>query len=244
MVATNAFGMGIDHPKVRYVFHLQLPESLESYFQEAGRAGRDGNYSAAMILYNDYDKILIKKQFLDSRPNTDQIKSLYRSLCNFFQIPYGEGEFSSHSFNYLEFCKHYHLNTLTTYNGLTALERLGIIQLSKQFGRKSILKFEMSSEKLIKYLDQHPSIAIIGKTILKINAVKNYLEVKMAKHLKNTGKWGGFLILIGALLPVPFSITCVAAGMIKYPLKGVVLFGLFRFVRFALYAWAIFNVVN
>jgi membrane protein YqaA with SNARE-associated domain len=84
----------------------------------------------------------------------------------------------------------------------------------------------------------------IGKTILKINTVKNYLEVKMAKHLKNTGKWGGFLILIGALLPVPFSITCVAAGMIKYPLKGVVLFGLFRFARFALYAWAIFNVVN
>ena len=84
----------------------------------------------------------------------------------------------------------------------------------------------------------------IGKTIQKINTVKNYLEIKMAKHLKNTWKWGGFLILIGALLPVPFSITCVAAGMIKYPLKGVVLFGLFRFVRFALYAWAIFNVVN
>ena len=84
----------------------------------------------------------------------------------------------------------------------------------------------------------------IGKTILKISIVKNYLEIKMAKHLKNTGKWGGFLILIGALLPVPFSITCVAAGMIKYPLKGVVLFGLFRFARFALYAWAIFNVVT
>lgn len=84
----------------------------------------------------------------------------------------------------------------------------------------------------------------IGKTILKIKGIKNYLELKMAKHLKNTGKWGGFLILIGALLPVPFSITCIAAGMIKYPLKGVVLFGLFRFARFALYAWAIFNVVN
>ena len=89
-------------------------------------------------------------------------------MCNFFQIPYGEGEFSSHSFNYLEFCKHYHLNTLTTYNGLTALERLGVIQLSKQFGRKSVLKFKISSEKLIKYLDQHPSIAIIGKTILRM----------------------------------------------------------------------------
>tara|TARA_R110002073_G_scaffold89852_5_gene212465 strand:- start:33579 stop:34193 length:615 start_codon:yes stop_codon:yes gene_type:complete len=84
----------------------------------------------------------------------------------------------------------------------------------------------------------------IGKTALKIASVKNYLEVKMAKNLKNTGKWGGFLIIIGALLPVPFSITCMAAGMIKYPLKGVLLFGLFRFARFALYAWAIFSVVK
>ncbi|MDA0758072.1 MAG: VTT domain-containing protein [Bacteroidetes bacterium] len=84
----------------------------------------------------------------------------------------------------------------------------------------------------------------IGKTILKISAVKKYLEIKMVKHLKNTSKWGGFLILIGALLPVPFSISCIAAGMIKYPLKGVVLFGLFRFARFALYGWAIFNVVT
>ena len=84
----------------------------------------------------------------------------------------------------------------------------------------------------------------IGKTALKIASVKNYLEVKMAKNLKNTGKWGGFLIIIGALLPVPFSTTCMAAGMIKYPLKGVLLFGLFRFARFALYAWAIFSVVK
>lgn len=84
----------------------------------------------------------------------------------------------------------------------------------------------------------------IGKTILKITSVKNYLEIKMAKYLKNTSRWGGFLILIGALLPVPFSITCVAAGMIKYPFKGVIFFGLFRFLRFALYAWAIFSVVS
>ena len=84
----------------------------------------------------------------------------------------------------------------------------------------------------------------IGKAILKIASVKNYLEIKMAKYLKNTIKWGGFLILIGALLPVPFSITCMAAGMIKYPFKGVVFFGLFRFLRFALYAWAIFSVVS
>ncbi|MFL0062075.1 YqaA family protein [Tenacibaculum maritimum] len=84
----------------------------------------------------------------------------------------------------------------------------------------------------------------IGKAALKILSVKEYLEVKMAKNLKNTSKWGGFLIIVGALLPIPFSITCMAGGMIKYPLKGVVLFGLFRFLRFAIYAWAIFKVVN
>ena len=84
----------------------------------------------------------------------------------------------------------------------------------------------------------------IGQMVLKIDSVRTYLEVKMAKHLKNSKKWGGFLILVGALLPVPFSISCMAAGMIKYPFKNVVLFGLFRFARFVIYAWAIFQVVD
>ncbi len=84
----------------------------------------------------------------------------------------------------------------------------------------------------------------IGKAALRIPRIKNYLEGKMAKHLKNTSKWGGFLIIVGALLPVPFSMTCIAAGMIKYPIKGVILFGLFRFARFALYASVIFKVVS
>lgn len=84
----------------------------------------------------------------------------------------------------------------------------------------------------------------IGKASLKINSFRNYLENKLTKHLKNTSKWGGFLIVVGALLPIPFSITCLTAGMIKYPFKGVVLFGLFRFARFAIYALAIFQMVD
>ena len=84
----------------------------------------------------------------------------------------------------------------------------------------------------------------LGSLTLRIESVKNYLEIKMAKNLKNTKKWGGFLILVGALLPLPFSIACVAAGMIKYPFKNVAFVGLFRFARFAIYAWAIFKVVN
>jgi membrane protein YqaA with SNARE-associated domain len=84
----------------------------------------------------------------------------------------------------------------------------------------------------------------IGKAVLKVRVVKKYFEDKMYKHLKHTSKWGGFLIVVGALLPIPFSITCLAAGMIKYPLKGVLIFGSLRFVRFAIYGAAIFNMVS
>lgn len=83
----------------------------------------------------------------------------------------------------------------------------------------------------------------IGKSITKIPSVHEYLEVKMAKHIKNTRKWGGFLIVVGALLPIPFSITSIAAGMIKYSFTNYLLFGLLRFLRFYLYALAIFNLV-
>ncbi|PQJ79663.1 YqaA family protein [Polaribacter porphyrae] len=84
----------------------------------------------------------------------------------------------------------------------------------------------------------------LGRMTLKIESISDYLEVKMAKNLDNTKKWGGILILVGALLPLPFSIACMAAGMIKYPFKNVVFFGLFRLLRFAIYGWAIFKVVH
>ncbi|WP_416442165.1 YqaA family protein [Leeuwenhoekiella sp. A16] len=83
----------------------------------------------------------------------------------------------------------------------------------------------------------------IGKASTKITAVHEYLDVKMAKHLKNARKWGGFLIVVGAILPVPFAVSSLAAGMIKYPFTKYLLFGLVRFVRFYLYALAIFNLV-
>lgn len=82
----------------------------------------------------------------------------------------------------------------------------------------------------------------IGRAALKVERVHNYLEVKMAKHLKNARKWGGFLIVVGALLPVPFALTSIAAGMIRFKFSYYLLFGLLRFVRFAIYGAAIFSV--
>lgn len=168
MVATNAFGMGIDHPNVRFVIHIQIPESIESYFQEAGRAGRDGDYATAVLLYNEHDKIYVKNQFVDSLASPKDLKKIYHTLNNYFQIPYGEGEFTQHSFSFTEFCKTYSLNTLLTYNGLNSLDRLGIIQMSQEFGRKSIVQFIIPSETILRYFEKDILVSIIGKTILRL----------------------------------------------------------------------------
>ncbi len=168
MVATNAFGMGIDHAGVRLVVHAQLPDSLESYFQEAGRAGRDEKPAYAVLLYESYDKQLLKKQFLESQPSVKELKKLYRTLNNYFQISYGEGVFTEHQFSLTRFCQTYSLPILNVYNGLQALDRIGVLQLSQQFGRKSKIQFLVTSEVLLKRFEENPSFSMIGKTLLRM----------------------------------------------------------------------------
>lgn len=167
MVATSAFGMGIDKPDVKTVIHINLPESIESYFQEAGRAGRNGKKAFAVILKNKSDVAMVKSQFLDTLPTSDFVKLLYRKLCNYFQISYGEGADTTHQFNFNHFCKTYKFNGLLSYNALQFLDRTSVISLSKQFNRHTLVQFTVSNNSLFSYLKTHQHLSMVVKSILR-----------------------------------------------------------------------------
>ena len=168
MVATNAFGMGIDKPDVKTVIHFNLPESIESYFQEAGRVGRNGKKAFAVILKNNSDSILVKNQFLSVLPTVGFVKQVYRKLCNYFQIPYGEGEYITFDFEFNTFCKTYDFSSILCYNALLLLDRNSIITLSKQFKNNITTQFIISSAALFNYLETHQGFNIIVKSILRM----------------------------------------------------------------------------
>ncbi|WOD43748.1 RecQ family ATP-dependent DNA helicase [Hwangdonia lutea] len=168
MVATNAFGMGIDKPDVKTVIHLNLPESIESYFQEAGRVGRNGDKAFAVILKNNSDAVLVKNQFLKVLPAVDFVKQVYRKLCSYFQISYGEGEYVTNDFDFNTFCKTYNFSSILCYNALLILDRNSVITLSKQFKNKVTVQFIISSGALFNYLETHQEFNIIVKSILRM----------------------------------------------------------------------------
>ena len=131
MVCTNAFGMGIDKPDVRFVVHFDVPDSPEAYFQEAGRGGRDGKRSFAVLLWNSTDIKRIRQIGTVSFPSLEYIEDIYHKVHAFFQIPYDTGECRQLKFNIDEFCRHYGLQRATAYYAVVYLERTGHWTLSE-----------------------------------------------------------------------------------------------------------------
>jgi len=167
MVATNAFGMGIDKANVQTVIHHNLPESLESYYQEAGRAGRNNDPAYAVILRSTSDEMDSKNQFINSLPDPSFLKNIYKRLCNYFQISYGEGVNSVHNFNFKLFCSTYNLPSILTYNGLKILDRTSIISMEERFKNTAFLQIIIGNAALFNYIEKHPKQALIIKIILR-----------------------------------------------------------------------------
>ena len=167
MVATNAFGMGIDKPDVKTVIHIQLPENIENYYQEAGRAGRNEEKAFAILITSPGDIETAKNQFIEVLPNKDFLKNVYHKLNSFFKIAYGEGYNSKFSFNLNQFCNQYKLPVMKTYNALQFLDRQSIITLNAEFSEKTSIQFVLESKEIIRYMSLHRNEEEIITNILR-----------------------------------------------------------------------------
>lgn len=132
MVCTNAFGMGIDKPDVRVVVHMDAPDSLEAYFQEAGRAGRDGQKAYAILLWSNHDADKLQKSIVQNFPEPEEIKRIYEALGNFFQIAEGSGMGMNCDFQMGAFCKAFHFSIIQVYSSLKILERAGYLEFAEE----------------------------------------------------------------------------------------------------------------
>ncbi|MDC3344742.1 RecQ family ATP-dependent DNA helicase [Flavobacteriaceae bacterium] len=150
MVATNAFGMGIDKPNVKVVIHLDLPASIENYVQEAGRAGRNGEKSFSVVLQNENDINSFKKNTLETIPTINEIKNVHRKLYQYFQIALGELPEVSFDFNFFKFCQTYKLSHKKTATIFQILKKNSIIEINSKFSQKSTVIFIISSKQLIR----------------------------------------------------------------------------------------------
>jgi len=180
IVATNAFGMGIDKPDVRFVIHKDIPESLEAYYQEAGRAGRDEQRAYAVLLYNNADRYKEEKKFALNFPSIDEIRRVYHCLANYYHLAYGAGEGISFDLDLGDFCSRYELDPVKTLSALKFLEQDEYLAFNESVFLPSRFRFEVLNEELYNFQIQNPGWDPFIKTLLRSygGAFENYVPLR------------------------------------------------------------------
>jgi ATP-dependent DNA helicase RecQ len=170
IVSTNAFGMGIDKPDVRFVVHLDLPDSLEAWFQEAGRGGRDGQVAYALTLYHQSDIITLQDQLEQAFPSIEQIKQTYLAICNYYQIAVGAGEGLNVIFSLDEISARYKIAPIVIYNSVRFLEKENYFSYVDTLYQPTRTHFRVRREELYNFQVQNPSLDAFIKTLLRLYA--------------------------------------------------------------------------
>ncbi len=167
IVATNAFGMGIDKPDVRFVIHLDLPDSLEAYYQEAGRGGRDRKTAYAIMLYNEADIDKLRANVEKSFPPPQTIRNIYSAICNYLQLPVGGGIEESFPFNLFEFSSRFRFSPRTVISSLKLLQQEGYIEFTDEITEYPKLKFTASRQDVYRFQVENPIFDPFIKGLLR-----------------------------------------------------------------------------
>jgi ATP-dependent DNA helicase RecQ len=167
MIATSAFGMGIDKANVQTVVHVHLPENLESYYQETGRAGRNGKDAFAYLVVGPGDVRAAQSQFLDVLPDRRFLLAIYIKLCNFLQIAYGEGQEETFGFNMGHFCVQYGFPAARAFQALQFLDRQGVLTLAAETDQKVSLQFTAAPKEFVRHISLHPETGAALEAIMR-----------------------------------------------------------------------------
>ncbi|HBL75415.1 MAG: recombinase RecQ [Bacteroidetes bacterium GWF2_42_66] len=167
IVATNAFGMGIDKPDVRFVINFDAPDSLEAYFQEAGRAGRDGNKAYGVLLFNNSDKLKLQKNVVKTFPEPEVIRKVYNALCNHLQIAVGFGKDQVYDFSIADFSRSYKIDITTILSSLKILQREGYLELTEELDNPSRVYFCVDRDDLYRFQVANSSFDGFIKLLLR-----------------------------------------------------------------------------